>query len=204
MHLSRDQPWIVNGAHSSITLASLLTNTCPLNMAASLPAACVPSAFSGLSLFGAEILTIDTALVSNFSAYVPEMLRFTQPTIQFQNATFCNVTVSYTHPGQDDHIIVETWLPVENPTWNDRLLAVGGTGWTAGRGALSYETMKGALGEGYATTTTDAGLGSAQDSSEWSLTSPGNVNWNNFNNFLYVSLNDQVSPSSTASDMEND
>ncbi len=162
-------------------------------MSATLSAACVPATFSGLGLFGAEVLSINTTLITNFNAYVPDIVRFTQPTIVVQNATFCNVTVSYTHPGQNDNIIIETWLPIENPTWNHRLQAAGGVGWVAGRYSLSYATMMGALGDGYATTTTDAGLGSAQDPSEWALNSPGSVNWYNLNNFASVSLNDQVS-----------
>jgi len=145
-----------------------------------------------MTLFGAEISSVNTALATNFSEYVPSQLRFTQPTIQVQNATFCNVTVSYTHPGQSDNIVVETWLPIENPTWNSRLQAVGGGGWQAGRNVLSYETMKGAIGDGYATTTTDAGLGDAVDPADWALTSPGNVNLYKFNNFASVSLNDQA------------
>ncbi|KAK3290428.1 Tannase/feruloyl esterase [Chaetomium fimeti] len=161
-------------------------------MAAALSAACVPATFNGLALFGAEILSIDTKPVTNYSTWGLDIARFTQPTVKIQNATFCNVTVSYTHPGQDDNIFVETWLPIENPTWNDRLQAVGGGGWQAGRFLLSWETMKGALGDGYATTTTDAGLGSAADPAEWSLISPGNLNWYKLNNFGSVSLNDQA------------
>ena len=162
-------------------------------MVAPLYAACVPSTFSGLAMFGAEVSSISTALITNLSEYVPSELRFTQPAVQLKNATFCNVTVSYTHPGQNDKIIVESWLPIENPTWNNRLLAVGGGGWQAGRSTLSYENMKGAIGDGYATSTTDAGLGSAVDPTDWALTSPGNVNLYNLNNFGSVSLNDQVS-----------
>ena len=162
------------------------------NMATPLSAACVPSTFTGLGLFGGEVLSINTALVTNYSAAVPSELRLTAPAIQVNNATFCNVTVSYTHPGQHENILVETWLPVENPAWNSRLQAVGGGGWVAGRFAFSYETMMGALGDGFATTTTDAGLGSSEDPANWALNSPGNVNWYNINNFASVSLNDQA------------
>jgi hypothetical protein len=112
--------------------------------------------------------------------------------VTLENATFCNVTVSYTHPGQNDNIFVESWLPVENPTWNNRLYAVGGGGWGAGRFAASYEIMKGGLADGYATTTTDAGLGSATSPEPWALTSPGNVNWVNLHNFASVAFNDNV------------
>ncbi|KAK4129730.1 tannase and feruloyl esterase [Parathielavia appendiculata] len=161
-------------------------------MAEVLSAACVPPTFHGIGLFGGEVLSVTTNLVTNFTAWGLDIFRFTQPTIPVQNATFCNVTVSYTHPGQNDNTIVETWLPIENPSWNNRFQAAGGGGWATGRWALSYETMKGAIGDGYATSTTDAGLGSALDPSEWALISPGNVNWYKLNNFASVSLNDQA------------
>jgi hypothetical protein len=160
--------------------------------ALSLAAACVPATFGNISLFGAEVLNIDVQLVTNFSAVGIDVYRYTQPTSQLINATFCNVTVSYTHPCQDDQIGVETWLPVDN--WNNRFQAAGGGGWVAGRFFLSYGNMYGALADGYATSTTDAGLmpiGSL-DASPWALLSPGNVNLYNLNNLAAVSLNDQV------------
>jgi feruloyl esterase len=50
--------------------------------------------------------------------------------------------------------------------------------------------MGGAIGEGYATTMTDAGLGDAPDS--WALKSQGNVNLASLHNLGYRSLNDQA------------
>ena len=160
-------------------------------MAASLHAACVPATFSGLGLFGAEVLSVNAALVTNYTASSRDIVRGTQPSIQVNNATFCNVTVSYTHPGQEDQLVVETWLPIENPTWNDRLQASGGSGWSAGRQAVTYEIMVGSLADGYAATTTDGGLGTSLDPAVWAVKSPGNINWYNVNNFASVALNDQ-------------
>ncbi|EAQ83412.1 hypothetical protein CHGG_09816 [Chaetomium globosum CBS 148.51] len=161
-------------------------------MAASLRAACVPATFSDLGLFGAEVLSINTALVTNYTASSADLIRGTQPSTEIHNATFCNVTVSYTHPGQEDKLFVETWLPIENPTWNDRLQASGGAGWAAGRQAVTYEMMVGSLADGYASTTTDAGLGNNLDPAVWAVKSPGNINWYNVNNFASVALNDQA------------
>ncbi|KAI8955150.1 Tannase/feruloyl esterase [Xylaria longipes] len=159
-------------------------------MYASLVKACVPGTFSSLSLFGGEIISLETTLVTNYSASVPAAYRFTAPGVQLTNATFCNVTVSYTHPGQNDDIYVEAWLPTNS--WNERFQAVGGGGWVAGRFYLSYVAMQGALADGYATITTDAGLGSAMDASPWAQISPGNVNLYNLQNLASVSLNDQA------------
>lgn len=149
---------------------------------------CTPSAFN-LSLYGADILSIQANLVTNYSASVPEAFRYTFPSVELKDATFCNITVTYTHPGQNDRIITEAWLPEE---WNERFMAVGGGGWVAGRFFLSYNAMSGAIADGYATITTDAGLGSADEPSPWALNSPGNVNLYNLQNLGSVSLNDEV------------
>lgn len=158
-------------------------------MSANLTGGCIPSSFLP-SISGAEVLDIKAALVTNYSVSINEAFRYTQPSVQASNLTFCNVTVTYTHPGQDDHIEIDAWLPIGN--WNDRLQAVGGGGWVAGRNFQSFGAMQGAIADGYATITTDAGLGSASDASSWALLSPGNVNMYNLQNLASVSLNDQV------------
>lgn len=157
-------------------------------MALSLAQSCVPSTFA-LSLFGAEILSLEANLVSNYSTSVPEVYRYNAPAVELKNATFCNVTVTYTHPGQNDNIIAEAWLPLD---WNERFMAIGGGGWAAGRFFLSYNAMYGALADGFATITTDAGLGSAVEPTPWAQTSLGNVNLYNLQNLGSVSLNDEV------------
>jgi hypothetical protein len=88
-----------------------------------------------------------------------------------------------------DNIYVEIWLPLDG--WNERLQASGGGGWVAGRFFLSYTDMTAAVSQGFAASTTDAGLGSAQDASPWALLSPGNVNLYLLSDLGSVSLNDQ-------------
>ncbi|RKK82623.1 hypothetical protein BFJ71_g15211 [Fusarium oxysporum] len=158
-------------------------------MSLALVEACNAATFAPV-LFGAEILTLDASVVTNYSASVPEAFRYTAPSVELRNAIFCNVTLSYTHPGQNDEVIVEAWLPLAS--WNGRFQAVGGGGWIAGRAALSYGAMEGALADGFATITTDAGLGNAMGPSEWALTSPGNINWSNLQNLASISLNDEA------------
>lgn len=158
-------------------------------MSLSLIEACNATTFDPV-LFGAQILTLEADVVTNYSASVPEAFRYIAPAVELQNASFCNVTLSYTHPGQDDEIFVEAWLPLES--WNGRFQAVGGGGWVAGRFSLAYGAMKGALADGFATITTDAGLGNAMEASPWALSSPGNVNWNSLQNPASRSLNDEV------------
>ncbi|CAG7970765.1 unnamed protein product [Penicillium olsonii] len=151
--------------------------------------ACSPTAISTPSVFGAEVLSLSADWVQNYTLNVPASFNYNHGDVDVQNAEFCNVTITYTHPGHDDRITVETWLPRK---WNQRLQATGGGGWSAGRFVLSEFFMSGAIGEGYAATTTDAGLGDAGSPESWAQTSPGNVNLYNLQNLGYVSLNDQA------------
>ncbi|KFA67295.1 hypothetical protein S40285_03629 [Stachybotrys chlorohalonatus IBT 40285] len=154
---------------------------------------CAPSTFTAPQLFGTETLQIHAAIVQDFTMHSDISFRFTHPPITAQHLSFCNVTVAYTHPGIDDVVHVEVWLPATG--WNSRLYAVGGGGFAPGRFYLSRGTMAGALAEGYATVTTDAGMGydaSPADPGSWALSSPGNVNLNLLQNFGSTSLNEQA------------
>lgn len=154
-----------------------------------LPSNCTPATFSP-SLFGADILAVNAYLVANHSAFIPSIQRFGAPSVNLTDASFCNVTVTYTHPGQNDEINVEAWLPIDG--WNNRLQAVGGGGFIAGRSDSAYVAMNGAIADGFAAVTTDAGLSTTGNVSLWALKSPGNIDWNNIQNLAHISLNDQV------------
>ncbi|CAI7620554.1 unnamed protein product [Penicillium viridicatum] len=151
--------------------------------------ACSPTVIPPPVVFGAEILSLSAEWVRNYTLDVPSSFNYNHGNVTLQNAQFCNVTVTYTHPGHEDLITVETWLPQK---WNSRLQATGGGGWSAGRFVLSDFFMPGAIGEGYAASTTDAGLGDAGSPEPWALKSPGNVNLYDVQNLGYVSLNDQA------------
>ncbi|KAF2966712.1 hypothetical protein GQX73_g6890 [Xylaria multiplex] len=150
---------------------------------------CVPDTFSSLSFFGAEVLSIHADPVTNYGTPILDGWRYSQPTVVVDNATFCNVTVTYTHPGQNDTINAEVWLPLEND-WNGRLQAIGGGGWVAGRFILSYAGMAGAIFDGYATASTDAGLPTDSSPADWGLVSPGNLNLVDLDNFGQRALGD--------------
>ncbi|KAH8666481.1 Tannase/feruloyl esterase [Xylariales sp. PMI_506] len=160
-------------------------------MSSSLANACIPATFSASSFFGAKIQSIEASIVTGFSVTVPAEFRFSQPTVVVNNATFCNVTVTYTHPGEGDTVIVEAWLPPDDFAWNGMFQAVGGNGWIAGRSELQYLNMAAVVYEGYATITTDAGIGSAVDAS-WALLSPGNLNLYLVDNFMSRALNEEA------------
>jgi hypothetical protein len=161
-----------------------------MNYSAVSTSACAASAIPFPTVFGAEILNLSASLVQNFTQDVSDQLFYNHPSISVKGIDYCNVTVTYTHPGQNDTINVETWLPFN--TWNGRLQAVGGGGYVAGRFSLSNIGMSGALGDGYATTSTDGGLGMSYTPDPWALNSPGNVDMYALENLASVSLNDQV------------
>ncbi|KAH8589560.1 feruloyl esterase [Bisporella sp. PMI_857] len=151
---------------------------------------CTAATFSP-TLFGASILDVSVSLVTDYNTVAREIYNYNHPTIKVTNATFCNVTITYTHPGQGDTINVEAWLPTHEK-YNGRLQATGGGGYIAGRFFLSYTDMAGAIEEGYATMTTDAGLGYATDASPWGQVSEGNVNLYALQNFGSVSLYEEA------------
>ncbi|ETS79830.1 hypothetical protein PFICI_07359 [Pestalotiopsis fici W106-1] len=137
----------------------------------SLAGQCTSATFGTPNVFGAEVLAIQAALVTGYSSNVPQAYNFNHGPITVTNASFCNVT-----------------------NWNRRLQAQGGGGWVSGRFLLSDYGMAGAIGEGYATVTTDAGVTHdlTQTPAKWALNSPSNVNLYGLQNLGSVSLNDMA------------
>ncbi|KAF4921510.1 putative feruloyl esterase [Colletotrichum viniferum] len=152
---------------------------------------CDSVTFTNTTLFGAQIHSIEANLVTDYSFNVPKGWTYSQPALDVQNAKFCNVTVTYSHTTEDDNIVVEAWLPTED-NYNGRLQAVGGGGWTPGRFILSYAAMTNAVASGYATVTTDAGIPTAQNPTDWLLKSPGVLDTNALQNFGQVAMKDEA------------
>ncbi|TLD18648.1 hypothetical protein PspLS_10282 [Pyricularia sp. CBS 133598] len=175
----------IQGPHDQTVLGSTVTS----KMASSL---CSPSSFPSLSLLGAEIVNVAATTVSENNTVISGTIR--TPTVQIQ-LDYCNVTVSYTHPGYDDLINVETWLPSPD-AWNERIWATGGGGFRAGRDAQgNYGTaMPIALRDGYATTSTDAGVerGVEPTLGDWGILTPGNLDVVRYSNFAGRSLQEQA------------
>jgi Tannase and feruloyl esterase len=90
---------------------------------------------------------------------------------------YCEVTVTLTHPGDGDHAKVRTWLPAAG--WNGRFQALGGSAFQAGDNEAG---LGAAVKNGYAVTTTDAGVGDAIDTS-WALDGSGQVDTALLRNF---------------------
>lgn len=137
---------------------------------------CAPESFAypADQLFGTSLISITASPVYNYTAF-----SFTPATGGYGTYTveeFCNVTVTYTHPGWNDTIHATVSLPSQN-SWNGRFQGLGGGGYNAGYGSL-YTTQ--ALAGGYVAVDSDAGhtedVSAAEVPSSWALTSPGNVN----------------------------
>ncbi|OTB16630.1 hypothetical protein K445DRAFT_365978 [Daldinia sp. EC12] len=122
----------------------------------------------------AVVVSLSAQLVTNYSLNVTPILYPNHAGLEVKNVTFCNITLSYAHEQLDDLVSVETWLPVDY--WNGRFQAAGGSGLGPGRFYLSYGNMAGAIAEGYATSSTDAGIMNPLDPYSWVLNNPGDVN----------------------------
>ncbi|KAJ3542976.1 hypothetical protein NM208_g3809 [Fusarium decemcellulare] len=147
---------------------------CELTMSSSIsihPSACVASAIPTPSLFGAEILSINTTLVTDYSYDITQGRYASHHAFNVSDLSFCNVSLYYTHPGYDDHVNVQVWLPLD--TWNGRFQGTGGGGLVVG---LSEPAMAGAVAEGYAVASSNGGH-TTEHTQDWVLKSPGNINW---------------------------
>ncbi|MFB8003112.1 tannase/feruloyl esterase family alpha/beta hydrolase [Nocardia sp. NPDC056000] len=96
----------------------------------------------------------------------------------------CEVTVTLTHPGANDHATVQVWLPESG--WNGRFQAVGGAAYAAGNiGGVAT-----AVKQGYAAATTDAGVDTTGLDTSWGLNSAGQVNTALLENFASRSVHE--------------
>lgn len=153
---------------------------------------CSDSFFSHPTFSGIEVISISTKAVQGHNSPFDVPIA-NHGSFDIQDESFCNVTVQYTHPGNGDNIHVELWLPWADQ-WNERIMAVGGGGWAPGRDMEPYHHMSGAVSLGYATLSTDAGIGNSWVPANWALESPGVTNYVNVENWGSVSLEDLVSP----------
>ncbi|KAF2859590.1 tannase and feruloyl esterase [Piedraia hortae CBS 480.64] len=153
------------------------------------PRRCAPFYFSNLTVFGTEVLDVTTKVQLQYTTNTTYRVGL-DPAV-LRPIDFCNVTVSFTHPGWDDLVHVYVWLPL-NGKWNERYMSVGGGGLvTGGEGALAQPVQM-----GYAAANTDGGhsvfgtFAELSNSTSWSLTSPGNTNWYGINDFASRAIGD--------------
>jgi hypothetical protein len=152
---------------------------------------CQPDAINPPNIPGAKITTLQATSIRN---YVPWPAALGSLPAPERPLDFCNVTLTYTHPGWNDEVNVYVWLPLNETEWNGRFLATGGGGWAAGfEGGLAP-----AVALGYASAMTDAGHGSldmglgAAGWDGWLLHEPGVLNLPLLYDFAYVAVEDMT------------
>ncbi|CCF33605.1 tannase [Colletotrichum higginsianum] len=151
------------------------------------PSACSADTFSYPIIPGVRFLSLEANFVENLTSNV-----FYYPNhgpLNVTSARFCNVSTTYTHPGGNDSINVQVWLPTD--TWNGRLQGIGGGGWSAGLPYQATLGMTAAVGEGYATFGTDAGLDTPDNGvtpERWAWGAGGEPNMRLLENLASASL----------------
>lgn len=147
--------------------------------------ACNAQAIPFPQLPNLRFLDIQAIPITNFSLSTSPIQVWTKT--EFAGVNFCNVTIRYTHPGQDDNVTVVMQLPKAS-AWNGRLAAAGGSGWSAMQGEAS--TIP-AVDAGFAVVETTAGVTTdSLTSAAWALSSPGNPDIQRLNTFASVAYHD--------------
>ncbi len=141
--------------------------------AALAPAAAQAVSCEILKTVGLEGATINSAETVGPGAFIPPAADTIAPAAQRERAvqafkelpTFCRVAVTF-KPAPDSDIKVEVWMPASG--WNGRFLGVGNGGWG---GEINYNSLAGALRQGFATGSSDMGTGgfSAPNRSTWTV-----------------------------------
>ncbi|KAL2857347.1 Tannase/feruloyl esterase [Aspergillus pseudoustus] len=148
---------------------------------------CSPTAISKPTLRGATVLDVEANEVRN---YTTTGLAPGTNDGGIRTISFCNVTVIHTHPGWNDTITTQVWLPLED--WNGRFQALGGGGYSPGPGPL-YLVY--AVAQGFASASTDGGFADPAVSNvatdlTWALSSTNNVNWFLLENYASKATSD--------------
>ncbi|KAH8714639.1 Tannase/feruloyl esterase [Ilyonectria robusta] len=153
---------------------------------------CNSSSLSLPEIPGVSVLSVSANEQRNHT-YEPPVSPGLPSSDTLRDLNFCNITVTYTHPGWNDTIHVNALLPTEN--WNSRFLGIGGGGLVTGGGIFSHFMMLPFMASGFAVATTDGGHSSDPSEampheSSWALTAPGTVNWPLLIDFASQALHD--------------
>ncbi|EME84719.1 uncharacterized protein MYCFIDRAFT_42031 [Pseudocercospora fijiensis CIRAD86] len=162
----------LTGPSAAVLTASNLLDASPSSH-------CSSRQLSDLDVFGAKILAVDASPLQNYTAATDAGT--------WSGLDICNVTVTYTHPGRNDTVHVDVWLPLGD--WNGRFQGAGGGGWRMGP---SIDKLASAVSQGFSVARTDGGhdLNTRSDPEWWALDSPGNVDLSLLQNFASLALND--------------
>ena len=128
---------------------------------------------------GATVVSITG--VQNMSYSVPA----TATAAGISGLAICDVVVTLSHPGANDLVTVEVFLPLNG--WNGRFQGVGGGGYDTDLGQASLAP---GAAMGYSTAITDGGHPLADLNPVWALNADNTINWPLVVDFASRSLHD--------------
>ena len=168
-----------------MTILSFITLSLTANVAAAAPVnSSLCSNLTTPSVPGARVLSITGTEAYNVTS--PALPPFFLDIVS--NLNVCNVSIYLTHPGVNDKVLVQLFLPLT--TWNGRYQATGGGGWATSFGEV--QLARGAAAN-YASSRTDGGhADNFYDPSSWALLPNGSVNVGLLTNFASRSLHDMA------------
>jgi Tannase and feruloyl esterase len=145
-------------------------------------AAAIPcSSIGNIEVPGAQVLSITSIIRTNLTVATHSNEAASSV------INICDVTLVLTHPGANDTVTVEIWLPIAG--WNGRFQGTGGGGFAVGYGP---SRLGPAVAGGYSAGSTDGGnLGTALTLSREALVN-GEVNWALVLNYAYRSVHDMA------------
>ncbi|KXH33153.1 tannase and feruloyl esterase [Colletotrichum salicis] len=173
---------------ATLALAALTPST---SVSTSASAKCDRSTFTFPSTLGPQHIKTTAIEVHNYTGFpnrFSEASLFTTSASTTDIPPFCNVTVSYTHPGHDDLVNVHVWLPLEKNAWNRRFMGLGSGGFVVGE--VDGDAPSAAIQEGYVAAVTNGGHLASTPPDVWALRSPGNLDWPQLVNFGCRSLHE--------------
>jgi Tannase and feruloyl esterase len=165
---------------ASILLTSLLILLKLTHALAPPPLDCSKIAIPGVP--GAAVKTVASAILENVVVASMKGL----PALNF-NGRVCEVNVFLNHPGENDNVLVQTWLPLDN--WNQRFQGTGGGGFSTGMGQYSLAQ---AAQLGYSASQTDGGHVENFADASWALNSDGKVDMTLLQDFASRSIHDMT------------
>ncbi|MFD0730244.1 tannase/feruloyl esterase family alpha/beta hydrolase [Planotetraspora mira] len=139
---------------------------------------------------GAKVESVRAAAHAGGTVTFPDAPPLPTPAPITDVPAWCDITVTLTHPGANDHVNVKISLPQDPHRWTGRFQATGGSAYLAGDFGAPLVT---AVKAGYVAAATDAGVGqSPVDVSGWALTADGKVDTPLLKNFASRSLHDMA------------
>ncbi|KAM0421482.1 hypothetical protein ACHAPT_010655 [Fusarium lateritium] len=147
---------------------------------------CVPDTFTFPDILGTKHIRTTASKVEGYTGF--SKLKPEATEIGPEGVSFCNVTVSYSHPGDQDAVHVHAWLPLSG--YKDRFVGIGGGGWLTGE--IGDDAMSALTYKGYATAASDGGYthDPLSTADAWLMPNPGNVNQTLLTNFANRAVHD--------------